>query len=415
MKAEIISIGDELLIGQTINTNASWMGTELTQNGIDVVRVTTIKDTADDIVNAVNEAMDRADFTFITGGLGPTKDDITKYTLAQLFEDELVMNNEVLERIAAFFSKRGREMLQSNIDQAKLPSKAEVVPNDNGTACGMWFNKNNKHVISMPGVPYEMKPMMLNHVLPKVYQLAGVATKFTETRLIQGIGESFLAEIIRDWEDELRAEGLSLAYLPSPGVIRMRITFENAEDRTKVLSYFERLKELVPKNFIGDGALSIEEHIGLLLKKDNETIGTVESCTGGYLASLLTKHSGSSDFFKGSFLTYANEMKQKLVDVSEDVLNTRGAVSKETVEQMASVGRSKLNVDWCLATSGIAGPNGGTARKPVGFVWIAVAGPNNILKSKSFQFGDNRERNISMAALSALNMLRIAKLGLENE
>lgn len=415
MKAEIISIGDELLIGQTINTNAGWMGKELSGNGIDVVRVTTIKDTKEDIIAAVNEAMERADFTFITGGLGPTKDDITKFTLAEMFDSKLILNDEILERIADFFEKRGRKMLQSNIDQAKLPEKCKVVTNYNGTASGMWFEKNGSHVISMPGVPYEMKAMMTDQILPVVYRIAEVATTFTETRLIQGIGESFLAEIIKDWENEVRAEGFSLAYLPSPGIIRMRITFDDEKDQDKVNTYFERLQKLVPKNFVGSGDLSLEQHIGTLLLDDNESIGTVESCTGGYLASLLTKHSGSSSFYKGSMLTYANEAKKNMVSVSDEILRTRGAVSEEAVLQMAKEGRARLNVDWCLSTSGIAGPGGGTKRKPVGFVWIAVAGPNGILKAKSFQFGDNRERNIKMTALSALNMLRIAKLNIENE
>jgi nicotinamide-nucleotide amidase len=412
MKAEIISIGDELLIGQTVNTNASWIGKELSEAGIDVVRVTTIADLTEEIEDAVKQSMIRADYVFITGGLGPTKDDITKLTLANLFNSELILDAELLKRIESFFMVRGREMIQSNIDQAKIPANCKVIDNDEGTACGMWFQEQGTHLFSMPGVPYEMKAMMSSSIIPLVKDQIGKIDKKTKTILIQGIGESFLAEKVTDWENEIRDNGFSLAYLPSPGIIRMRISYKSEKDDALVDSFFDRLKEMIPKNFIGDGNIGIEEHVANYLLKDEETIGTVESCTGGALAALLTKHSGASAFFKGSILTYDNEVKKSLVGVSQEILSTRGAVSEETVIQMAKAGREKLSIDWCIATSGIAGPTGGTVRKPVGFIWIAVAGPNGELVAKSFQFGDNRERNVKMAVNASLNLLRIVKFGL---
>ena len=412
MKAEIITIGDEILIGQIVDTNSQWIGTELNKIGVSVFQISSIQDDKQHILNALKEAQERVDIVILTGGLGPTKDDITKYTLCKIFDSELILNEELLKKIESYFEVRNREMIQSNIDQAKIPDVCKVIDNDEGTACGMWFEQNGTHLFSMPGVPYEMKAMMKKSILPIVKEKAKSKEKCTQTMLIQGIGESFLAEKIEDWENKVRNDGFGLAYLPSPGIIRMRITYEDHQLDEKVMAYFEELKTIIPKNFIGSGDYSIEEHIGLLLKNANETVGTVESCTGGALASSLTKHSGSSVFFKGSILTYDNEVKKAMVGVSQEILETRGAVSEETVTQMAKEGRRKLGVDWCIATSGIAGPTGGTKRKPVGFIWIAVAGPNNKFIAKSFQFGDNRDRNIKMAVNSSLNLLRLLKLNL---
>lgn len=402
MKVEIIAIGDELLIGQTVDTNSAWIGEQLYAKNFEMIHASKIRDDKEAILEALETAESRAEIILITGGLGPTKDDITKTTLCEYFVTELVHNEEALENIKKLFEKRGRDLLQSNIDQASLPKASTFIPNPHGTASGMWFEKNEKIYVSMPGVPYEMKPMMENHVLPKLLEKFQPKQLYVRTILTEGIVESILADKIKDWEDDIRSKQIKLAYLPSPGMIRLRIS---APSQKMLDEAVEELKKVIPENVFGEGKESLEELIGNALREKKQTVSTAESCTGGYIAHLITSISGSSDYFKGSIISYSNEMKQSYLDVKKQDLEQHGAVSQEVVEQMALGAKEKLKTDFAVATSGIAGPNGGTEEKPVGTVWIAVAHPKGVI-SKRFLFGDNRERNIRKAALSALSMLR---------
>jgi nicotinamide-nucleotide amidase len=412
MKVEILSIGDELLIGQTVNTNATWLGQECSKIGLRVVHVTTISDDKSAIIHAIDAAFLRSDIILVTGGLGPTKDDITKHTLCEYFDTELEIHLPTLQQIEGFFARRNRPMLESNIRQAELPKKCEILPNINGTAAGMWFNHAGKVLISMPGVPYEMKGIMLEEVFPRLKQRFELKGIFHKTILTQGIGESFLAESIAGWENEVRESGLELAYLPSPGLVKLRITsYEGMIRKEEINAYFTVLKDRFPRYVFGEEEETLPQIIGDLLRKDKLQIGTVESCTGGALAHSIMAIAGASDYFSGSFLTYSNELKKRLVGVSETNLTEFGAVSKEVVEQMAANGREKLGVDVCVSSSGVAGPNGGTTQKPVGLVFIAIATAERT-HSFQFQFGDERERNIQMTVLTALNLVRCELLGL---
>ncbi len=408
MKVELISIGDELLYGQTINTNASWIGQQLASMGARVLKTTTIGDTREAILKALKEVESETDAVIITGGLGPTKDDITKITLCEFFNTELAIHPPTLAKIEAYFTMRKRPMLESNIQQAALPINCTILENNLGTAAGMWFEQNNTIFVSLPGVPYEMKGLMELEVLPKLRTKFALSSIYHRTALTQGIGESFLAEIIRDWEDSLRKEGFGLAYLPSPGIVKLRITsFKGEEDAPKIDAYFKQLETLIPKAVFGYEQQTLPEVVGELLKNKNLSVGTVESCTSGALAHSITSISGSSDYFMGGLLTYSNDLKVKLANVSPQTLEKFGAVSEETAIEMAKGGLEKLGVDVCVSTTGIAGPNGGTAEKPVGMVWVGIATKEQVF-THQFQFGDNRERNIQMSVLGALNFLRIS-------
>ena len=412
MRAEILSIGDELLIGQTINTNASWLGQECSKLGIRIVHITTISDEKQLIKDAVDEAFKRADLILVTGGLGPTKDDITKYTLCEYFDSELEIHIPTLQRIEAFFSKRNRPMLEVNIRQAELPKKCTILENVNGTAAGMWFEKDKKILISMPGVPYEMKGIMMEQAFPRLQAKFALKALYHRTLMTQGIGESFLADQLQDWENEVRERGLGLAYLPSPGMVKLRLTSYEGESKAEEIdAYFKQLEERFPNYVYGKEDETIQLVLGRLLREKKMTIGTVESCTGGSLAQTLVSVAGASDYFQGSFLTYTNELKNRLVDVSKKDLDKVGAVSAEVVTQMAKNGREKLGVDICISTSGVAGPDGGTEDLPVGTIWIGIATKDNVI-AKKFQFGDHRERNIQMTVLTALNLVRCEILGI---
>jgi len=412
-EAEIICIGDELLIGQTINTNASWLGQQLALAGIRVIHTAVTTDERPAIVAAFDGAFDRADIIVVTGGLGPTKDDITKHVLCDYFDTKLVMNEQVLEHITSFFTKRNRPMLDVNTQQAALPEACEVLFNRQGTAAGMWFNKNGKVLISMPGVPYEMKSIFTEEALPKIVRQFQTVNLYHRTVLTQGIGESFLADKMSDWENRLRADGLGLAYLPSPGAVKLRLTSYKGESEEAELidNYIRELKQELPQFIYGEGETSLAEVAGKLLMEQNRTIGTVESCTGGAIAAALTSIPGSSAYMHGSLVTYSNKLKTVLAGVDASLFEEVGAVSQEVAEQMAAGGKEHLGVDWCISVTGIAGPDGGSEEKPVGTVWIALAGPQGIV-SKQFNFGDNRERNVQMSVLSALNYLRCAIEGI---
>jgi nicotinamide-nucleotide amidase len=406
MQVEIISIGDELLIGQTINTNASWMGQELSRRGAFVTRVVTISDKESAIYSAIDEGLKHADVVLVTGGLGPTKDDITKKVIADYFEDELYIHEDTLNQVKGFFERINRPLLDINIQQAAVPKTCEVLTNRQGTAPGMWLEKDGKILISMPGVPYEMKGIMEQEVFPRFESLFGLKQFYSKTANIQGVGESYIADKMANWEDDLRNNGLELAYLPSPGLVRLRITSLNGiEDAELIDSYFQEIEKTYPENFFGYGDITLPEIVGDLLKNQTATLATAESCTGGALAASVVAIAGSSAYFHGGFLTYTNELKHSVLGVNKNHFTTVGAVSEEVVKEMAFGGQSKLQVDYCVSVSGIAGPSGGTDEKPVGTVWIAVASPKRIVTRK-FLFSDNRERHIHRTVLAALNMLR---------
>ncbi|MEZ4937890.1 MAG: competence/damage-inducible protein A [Crocinitomicaceae bacterium] len=402
MQAEIISIGDELLLGQTINTNASWISEQLALIGINTLQVTTIADDERHIIESLEAALERADVVLITGGLGPTKDDITKKCLAEYFHTTLEMDETVLQNIVDYFESRGREVLQVNKDQALLPKAAKIIPNEVGTASGMWFEKDGKIAISMPGVPYEMKAMMQESILP---QLKDENSKLYYGMVYtQGMGESKLAELIAPWEKRIEEAGLKLAYLPSPGLVKLRITSLEG-DKILVDELCRDLKQNFPKLVYSLNTFSIAKVVGEILKYSSSTVGTVESCTAGALSSMITSVPGASEYYMGSMITYSYEEKMKQVGVLKETLLNYGAVSEQTAKEMAEGGRKKLDVDYCISTTGIAGPDGGTKDKPVGTVWVAISSPKGTV-AKKFIFGTDRSRNVEMTCLSALNFLR---------
>ncbi len=414
MKVELISIGDELLIGQTINTNASWLGEELALRGAKVTHCAVIMDTETAIVNALDLAISRADAVIITGGLGPTNDDITKITLTKYFNTELELNQEVLKHVTSFFQSRGREMLDVNIQQAALPKSALILKNDLGTAPGMLFDFEGKTIMSVPGVPYEMKHVMSTSGFDYLINKYPTTDLFHRTIHFQGIGESFIADRISDIESSLSQNEVKIAYLPSPGIVRLRFTSQpNKERETIIDQAIEEVKQRLPKYYFGEHSGDLSQVVGNELRKRSVFLGTVESCSGGQIATEIVRVSGSSDYFKGSLVSYSNELKVNLVKVSAESINDFGAVSEEVVTQMAVNGRTILNVDYCIATSGVAGPTGGTLDKPVGTIWICVAGPNEVI-TKKCAFGDDRARNIKMTALTGLNMLRRMLLEINN-
>jgi nicotinamide-nucleotide amidase len=413
MKAEIISIGDEILIGQIVNTNAAWMAQQLNLAGIEVCQVSSVSDSKDHIISSFREAEKRADIILITGGLGPTKDDITKHTLCDYFNTSLKLNEDILKDVKKIFYERGLELTSLNKKQAEVPENCTPIRNMNGTAPGMWFEQNGKIYISMPGVPYEMKAIMTEYVLPELKRKLELPNIFHKTVLTEGIGESFLSEKIADWENSLAEMNIRLAYLPSPGMVKLRLT-SSGTDRKQLESNTEKkikeLSMLIPDHIygyetFGEDPLTIEKIVGELLSKKSKSISTAESCTGGYLAHLITKVPGSSAYYKGSVIAYSYEIKENELDVPKETLEKYGAVSKEVVEKMAETVRQKYNTDFALSASGIAGPGGATPDKPVGTVWIAMATEKKIVSEK-FAFGNNRERNIHKTAVSALNMLR---------
>jgi nicotinamide-nucleotide amidase len=405
---EIISIGDELLIGQVVNTNASWMGEQLSLNGLELRRVISIGDRADEISSALTDSISRADFVFITGGLGPTADDITKSVLCDFFKTDLIINQTALEYVTSYFQGRGLELTERNRSQAMLPANCIPIQNFNGTAPGMWFQTEKAVVVSMPGVPFEMKAMFANQVIPKVKTLVKTNHIAHRTILTCGVGESFLADLIKDWELALPTH-FKLAYLPQPGMVRLRLSGSHTDQyilKSEMSMLLEKLQPLIAKYVFGTGESTMEQVVGSLLKEQQKTLATAESCTGGYLAHLITSVPGSSAYFKGSVIAYDNTIKSELLDVSGTDLILHGAVSQEVAEAMAIGARNNMKTDYALATTGIAGPDGGTDEKPVGTVWIALASENGV-KSKKFRFGDHRGRNIHRSALEAMNMLRM--------
>lgn len=407
MTTEIITIGDEILIGQIVDTNSAWIADCLNMEGIPVKQISSISDNKEHIIKALNEASSRADLIIITGGLGPTNDDITKQTLCKYFGAKLIRNNSVLENINSIFSSRKFIINERNRQQADVPENCIVIPNSEGTAPGMWFKKNNKVYIAMPGVPFEMKKMMNNSVLKMIKNEFNYSGIFHKTILIQGYGESQLAEIISSWENNLPKD-INLAYLPTPGLIRLRLTIHNNNkgSASEMLNNeVQKLQNIIPDAIVGYNDDSLEGVIGKILKERSLTIVTAESCTGGLISHKITAVPGSSDYYLGSVIAYSNEIKENQLKVKKSDLIKYGAVSKTVVESMAVGVRNIFNADVSIATSGIAGPGGGTDEKPVGCIWIAIATENEVYSQK-FQFGTNRERNIIRTAYTAMNLLR---------
>lgn len=407
INAELLTIGDEILYGQIVDTNSQWMSVELDKLGIKVIRKTTVGDIEQDMLTAFAEAENRADIILITGGLGPTSDDLTKPVLAKYFNCGLEINAEALAEVTEFFNSRGRELTEINKQQAALPTACEKITNAMGTAPGMWFNKGDKVFMSMPGVPHEMKRMMTEHVLPRLnkkYELPVIHHKIIRTI---GLGESFLAEKIADWEKALPMH-IKLAYLPSLGEVKLRLTaFGNSlsQLQTETNEQAGKLKEIIDQFIYGYGEEPIEVVIGKLLKEKKLTLSIAESCTGGYLSHLITSVPGSSEYFLGSMIPYDYQIKMRQLGVKPETLEKYGAVSEPTIIEMANIVRAKFNTDIGVATSGIAGPGGATADKPVGTVWIAYSDKNHTV-TKKLQLSKDRLINIRLSSVAVLNLIR---------
>lgn len=406
--AEIISIGDEILYGQTLDTNSHWISARLDEIGIKVRRKITIGDTREEILSALSESTERADVILITGGLGPTKDDLTKPLLAEFFGVGMVRNQEVLTHLKTIFTKRGRQLNTLNEQQADLPANCTMLMNSTGTAPGMWFHENDTIYISMPGVPYEMKSLMNDHVLPQLRKLFSKGVIYHKIIRTIGIPESTLAEKISDWEDAL-PKHIKLAYLPTFGQVKLRLTALGQDKAALEQAVMAEVDKLIPQidHFIyGYGNDEIEKVVGDMLMAQGQTIAFAESCTGGYISHLITSVAGSSQYFKGSIISYDYDVKVNSLDVDKQIMEEKGAVSEEVVLQMARAVREKLGSDVGVSVSGIAGPGGGTEDKPVGTVWIGYSDKHKTI-AKQFNFLKDRNLNIKFSALSALNMFRI--------
>lgn len=407
MRAAIITIGDELLIGQTVDTNSAYMGAELSKAGFDVVRMTSIHDRRDDIIAALKDAAGKTEVVLITGGLGPTSDDITKQTLCEFFGTRLVMNSEVLRMIDEMIQRRNYPMNENNRRQAEVPESCTVIKNASGTAPGMWFEKDGTIFISMPGVPNEMKYLMKEHVMPELNKRFTSQVIIHKNIMTYGSFEAKLAETLSGFESGL-PDNIKLAYLPSSGIIKLRLTGtgSNKDVLEKLITeQTDILYKTIPELIYSDNEESLEMVTGRLLKAKNMTVTTAESCTGGEIAHLITTVPGSSLWYKGSVIAYANQVKTEILNVPEKLIELHGAVSEEVVRQMAIGIRNKMKSDFSVATSGIAGPDGGTETKPVGTLWIAVASEKGIVTEKRL-FGNDRITNIKRFSLAALNLLR---------
>ena len=407
MTSEIITIGDELLIGQVVDTNSAFIARELNKIGISVFQITSVSDSRAHILSALEEASRRAPLVLITGGLGPTKDDITKSVFAEYTGDRLAIHPETLRHIETMMAARNISMNPLNVKQAETPSRCTVLTNSCGTAPGMWFEKDGVTYISMPGVPFEMKTMMHDEVLPRLQQRFNGGNILHRTLLVVGFPESALALHIEDWENNLPPH-IKLAYLPGSGIIRLRLSASS--DDMQILAAqtekkIEKLKILLGEHIISENDEQIEEIVARILKERKQTVATAESCTGGNIARLLTSVSGSSEYFKGSVVAYANEIKEKILQVNPNDLQQYGAVSEQAVTQMAVNVRQLMGTDYGIAASGIAGPTGGTPEKPVGTIWIAVASASQT-EAKLLHYGNNRENNIQRTSTAALNLLR---------
>ena len=417
INAAIITIGDELLIGQVVDTNSAWIAQQLNKIGVWIKRRISVGDVKEEIQKALDEEASKVDIVILTGGLGPTADDITKPLLCEYFGGEMVVNDKVLEHVRYLFEKvyrRPGPILDVNLKQAEVPNICTVLHNSRGTAPGMWFEKNGKVFISLPGVPHEMKGLMTDEVIPKLKEHFIMPVIIHQTILTAGAGESMVANRIAEFESQL-PQHIKLAYLPNYGMVRLRLTAigenKNALEEELELQ-LKKLRPLIKEWSVYEDDLTMPQVVAKLLKERKQTVGTAESCTGGYLAHLITADPGASSNFKGSIVSYDNQVKFDVLKVDKKVIEEQGAVCETVVRQMVSGALEVLKTDYAVATSGIMGPDGGSENKPVGMVWIAVGNKEKIV-AREFQFRFDRTRNIEMTAMNALNMLR--KLILEAE
>lgn len=411
VNAEIIAIGDELLYGQIMDTNSHWISQELDAVGVRVVRKTTVGDNRTDILTAFEEASKRANLILITGGLGPTHDDLTKPLLAEYFGCEIVEVPEAVAAVSAYFTRRGREMTRLNILQGHLPTCCTYVPNEVGTAPGMWFEQKGCYWMSMPGVPHEMKKLVKDFVLPILSQVFDLPVIYHKLIKTAGIGESWLADLIKDWENALPSH-IRLAYLPSLGHVKLRLTAFGEDKKVLAAAVEQQIQNVLPliSSYVyGYDEETLETAIGKLLKNAGKTLALAESCSGGYISHLITTVPGSSNYLRGTVVPYHNDLKEQILGVSSATLAQHGAVSEETVQEMAIGVKKLFGADFALAISGIAGPDGGTADKPVGTVWIACAGPD-FVEAKLLQLTQDRMINIQLTGVAVLNLLRICFL-----
>ncbi len=406
MLVEIITIGDEIMIGQIVDTNSAWMAVELNKVGFEIAQITSVHDDAQHIINALNDAQTRADVILFTGGIGPTKDDITKQTLCKYFDTKLIYNEAVFQNIEKLLVNRQRAMNELTALQAKVPENCTVIQNLVGTAPITWFEKTGKVIVSMPGVPNEMKNAMSTEIIPRLQKRFKTPAIVHKTIIVKGYPESALALKIADWENNL-PEYLHLAYLPTYGIIRLRISGSSENELAlefEINQQANQLSEILGDAIVAFEDIPLEVLVGKVLKNKKLTIATAESCTGGNIAHKITEVAGSSDYFKGSVVAYSNEIKQQVLHVPEEILAQQGAVSAETVEAMAVGARQLMRSDVAIATSGVAGPSGGTVEKPVGTVWIAVSTPHKTT-SRMYQFGTNRIQNIERTTQNAFLFL----------
>jgi nicotinamide-nucleotide amidase len=407
MIASIITIGDELLIGQTVDTNSAFIGAEMSRLGFDVNKITSIHDRREDILSTLQEAQGRSDVVLITGGLGPTSDDITKQTLCEYFGTRLAMDNEVLEMITQMLARRNFAMNENNRKQAEVPESCRVLKNETGTAPGMWFEKGSTIFVAMPGVPHEMQHIMTERVLPELKKRFTSQVIIHRNIMTYGTFEARLAEILTDFEAGL-PKNIKLAYLPASGVIKLRLTGTGNDQLVLQKDIDEQVRRLyatIPQYIYGENEEPFQVVIGKLLKDRKQTMCTAESCTGGEIAHLITGVSGSSEWYKGSVVAYANQVKTDFLGVEPGLISKHGAVSEEVVRAMAEGALQRFSADYAVATSGIAGPNGGTESKPVGTLWMSVSSSHGTVAEK-VQFGNDRTINIRRFSLSALNLLR---------
>ena len=406
MNVTIINIGDELLIGQVVNTNASTMSRLLTGAGMEVSKTMVVGDVYKDIWVAVDEAMRESDAVLVTGGLGPTKDDITKKLLCEYFDSELVENEMALENVKRILAARGYELTPVNRAQALVPKCCEVLNNDLGTAPCMWFSRDGKVLVSLPGVPFEMDWLMRNRVIPKLQEAFGTDIILTKNILVQGIGESFLSDLIEPWELSL-PENIKLAYLPVAGMVKLRLTAiitPEQPEHPEIPELLKGLYELAGQYIVGEDCETLDELVHKTLVERGKTLATAESCTGGNIARLLTAQAGASAYFKGGVVAYSNEVKECALGVKHETLVAHGAVSEETVREMVEGVRSRLGADYAIATTGIAGPTGGTQEKPVGTVWVAVCDKDHTV-TQLMHYGDRRQQTIDRTTNQAFSML----------
>lgn len=406
VKAKIISIGDELLIGQVVNTNAAWLGNILTVNGIEVISTLTIGDGERDIIEALDACSD-VDIVLMTGGLGPTADDITKPTLCKYFDTELEFCQDAYDNVMSIFQKRGYQMTERNRGQAFIPKACKYIANRYGTAPCMWFEKNKKVYISMPGVPFEMKNVFEQEILPMLLKHFKVTPYIKKVVMTTGVGESFLADAIKDWEESL-PDFLSLAYLPQHGIVRLRLEGRHPDSeflQQTIDNEIVKLEAIIGKHIYGYDEKPIAETVLEKLKASEMTLSSAESCTGGTIAKMITAIPGSSEVFKGTVVSYATSVKEDVLGVNHNDVEKYTVVSQQVAEQMATGVRTLLKTDYAVATTGVAGPGGATEENPVGTVWIAVAGPDGVV-TKRYNFGNDRSNNIERAAITALEMVR---------